>query len=158
VSARRVWPVLAVDPGGAESGIVVRDRDDLLWHAVLLRKRRPLVPYLLDVVAATVDAADSTSPTIVAVEGVNEPNPHMGMTSVRGLIDTAAVLGALLGQWPHAIVVDPAGHGSGPLGAYPPRLVGAQEQRGAGLLRHARSAWDLAQAATVLARLTGGTR
>ena len=148
--ARNLWPVLGVDPGGQSTGLVLRDRDELRHGEVVKRGDRDMAPYMLDVISAM---SAFTVPALVAVEDVNEPSPHMGMVALRGLLDTAQVLGAVLSQWPHAVVVPPGGHGKGPLAAYPAELVGARERSGAGRLRHARSAWDLAGAAVRQVRL-----
>lgn len=155
--------VLGVDPGGQSTGMVVRDRDRLVgWH-LCSRGHQPIADYIDQLLGMAVDLAHDTADAggldLIAIEGLNDPSPHMGMTSVRGLIDTATVIGALL-AWsgidgdPLGLLVDPGGHGSaaeglgraGLLACYPHQLVGDREDKGAGRLRHVRSAWDVAAA------------
>lgn len=154
------WPVVGIDPGGTHTGIVLRDRTTVLAHHIATRRQgEPMGDYLahvLDLAAnlhTRITGYATASSTHIAVEDLNEPIPQMGVTSVRGLIGAAQVLGAVLGRFPAATVVPPGGHGSGILAAYPRELVGAGERNGAGRLRHARSAWDIAQAAIQRARL-----
>lgn len=153
------WPIVGVDPGGRWTGIVLRTRDDCIDRTVVERgNAETLAPYLgrvIDEVARLhlrivgYDAAGSH----IAVEDLNDPTPQMGTTSVRGLIGTAQVLGAIVMHWPAVTLVPPGAHGSKPLAAYPRELVGDREKSGAGVLRHARSAWDVAGAAIVQARI-----
>lgn len=84
---------------------------------------------------------------VIAAEDIVDPNPHLGITALRGLLDTALVLGGILGRWPDTVLVRPGRHGSQPLPAYPPQLAGPRESIGTGILRHARSAYDIAGAA-----------
>lgn len=152
------WPWVGVDPGGAFTGIVLRDRDRLLAHQVLERgrdntRRDPgeSMASWLDRVVTMVHRfmyGDLERRHPVAVEGLNDPSPHVRITAVRGLIDTAHVIGAVLTVESDAVVVPPAGHGSGPLAAYPPELRPTRGQgRGRDKLKHCRSAWDCALAA-----------
>lgn len=94
-------------------------------------------------------------PALVAVEDLNEPTPHLGLTNVGGLIGAAMVLGAVVFAYPAAVIVPPGGHGAAPLATYPSRLVGPRELKGTGKLRHLRSAWDVSGAAPVVMRLAG---
>ena len=152
--------VLGIDPGGRSTGFVLRDGETLLAHDVLDRHdaSRPLW------VEACVEAADNmaheATVDLVAIEDLNDPVAAMGMTSVRGLIDTAVVIGALLcwAQDPttgvQVVLVPPGRHGraaeglgrAGLLAAYP-GLVGDRETSGTGRLRHARAAYDVCAAA-----------
>ena len=61
----------------------------------------------------------------------------------------ALTRGAVLYAYPEAHIVSPGGHGSGPLGSYPAKLVGAREVVGTGKARHMRSAFDVAGAASL---------
>jgi hypothetical protein len=74
----------------------------------------------------------------------------MGLTNVRGLLDTAIVVGVLLGRHP-LILVPPGKHGKGLLLAYP-RPLQPENGRGRGYdrMRHCRSAWDVAGAAMTM--------
>lgn len=169
--------ILGVDPGGAHTGLVLRDGPRLLANRLVSRGDQQIPAYLVQVLDAVQDLWDLDPPpktpvVIVAVEGLNAPTPHMGLTNVTGLLDAAQVLGAVLACWTAAVVVPPGGHGAVPdvLQAlpgkagdkacrqylddtYPAALIGAREKRGAGLLRHCRSAWSIAGAAEMLDRL-----
>lgn len=139
--------IIGIDPG-ATTGLVVRHGTELLAH-----KTTAGIDGVLD---AVVDALEECGlrGLWVAIEDVTPPNPHMGIINVSGIITTAKVFGAVLGAYPDAIVVPPAGHGSGPLGAYPQALRPTRG-KGAGKdkLRHCRSAWDIAGAARTLLRV-----
>lgn len=152
--------VLGVDPGGASTGFVLRDGRDLLAHDVLDRDNAPRPLWVEACVEAATNMAHEADVDLVAIEDLNDPVPQMGMTSVRGLIDTAVVIGALLGWAQDPVtgtdvtLVPPGRHGraaegygrAGLLAAYPEALVGPRET-GGGRMRHARSAWDVAGAA-----------
>ena len=156
------FTVLGIDPGGASTGYVLRRGSELLAHDVLDRDNAPRPLW----VEACIEAADNLAHTadvdLVAIEDLNDPSPHMGLANVRGLIDTAVVIGALLGWAQDPVtgcdvtLVPPGRHGraaegygrAGLLGAYPDGLVGARETSGTGRLRHARAAWDLAGVAS----------
>ena len=144
--------IIGVDPGGVETGIVLRRGDELLWHATIV-ERDPQAH-----VNAITRALHHGFLTVgldvtVAVEDVTEPNPHMGLTNVKGLIGTARILGAVMGFYPCTILVPPGRNGSGPLSAYPLALRPTRGSgRGRDGLRHVRSAWDVAGAAAVLLR------
>lgn len=152
--------IIACDPGGRYTGLVVRYRNGVVDHAVLqaaVRKRRALPPatYMLEVVewlrAAKTHVESYGHDPRVAVEGMVEPSwyidgeeaplqdpaTHMGMAMVHGGVMCA---------FPDAIEVRPGGHGKNGLRTYPAELVGAREKRedSKGILRHARSAWDIA--------------
>jgi hypothetical protein len=157
----RELPIVGVDPGGAQTGIVVRAEGLHRW--MLVTRTTPFDDYLREVTEGVLelknhgrlllvddDLHDFRDP-VVAVEDINDPTPQMGVTSVRGLIDTAQVLGALAVRFT-ILRVPPGGHGSGPLTAYPQGLRGEQEKIGTGKLRHCRSAWDIAGTARTLIR------
>ena len=154
--------IVGVDPGGRHTGIVLRWRDVLLNHWPLDSRDSALGlgGWLNDVVhqveRGITQAAQRVDleHVIVAVENLNPPTPHMGMTSVTGLIGTAQVIGALHTVPAQVLLVPPGGHGSGPLAAYPSPLRPARGLgRGRDSLRHVRSAWDVAGAAQSIHRL-----
>lgn len=156
-------PVVGVDPGGRSTGVVTRHADRLLYAATVTRDGT-LADYLTEVTCtvtkavacAVTDQAGTTDPIvtpIVAVEDLNEPTPHLGLTNVRGLIGAAEVLGAVLHAYPTAVLVPPGRHGSAPLDTYPPALVGARERQGTGKARHVRSSWDVAGLGLTLHRM-----
>jgi hypothetical protein len=146
--------IVGVDPGGRDTGIVIRHDERLLWSDTVHRDQGEAVDTYARRVRRAVDAAVeragliSTAPRAVAVEDVVEPSPHVRLTNVRGLLDTAVVLGAVLTHdLAPVVLVLPYHHGGGPLIAYPEAL---RPTRGRGLgkdaLRHVRSGWDIAGA------------
>ena len=140
--------IIGVDPGGRESGLVVRERDGTCLEAVLVLRDdgADIQEYVTDFAASLIGLVDEYDVDAVAVEGYKPPNPHMGMINVAGLLDACAVCGAALAA-PIRVVtylVTPGGHGAAPLQAYPSQLIGKREKKGTGLLRHCRSAWDIA--------------
>lgn len=150
-------PVVGIDPGGTNTGIVVREGDRLWFASTLHRALRPLPEYIADVLRV-VDEAQHRPGLPIAVEDVTPPtgfrNGQRAPIDPASLIGTAAVLGAVLARYPDAVVVPPGGHGSGPAGAYPPELIGPREGKAlTGRLRHCRSAWDVAGAARLVARI-----
>lgn len=157
--------MLGIDPGGRHAGVVLRVGNQLLAHQVI-----EVAPPRTDITAkhtkATLAAIEAVlngcpakdnpdwQPLLVAVESVVQPTPHMGVIAVLHLLGTATLYGACLAHpWPGRVIeVRPGGHGKGLLGSYPDDLVTAAErrkglQRQAGdsaLIRHCRSAWDVA--------------
>lgn len=154
-------PVVGVDPGGRHTGVVVR-HGSMLRYWALLKRDTPIDWYLGEIVDTITKARDLARQIAIqhngfhrvpiAVEDLDDPTPQMGLTTVRGLIDTAQVLGAIAGTWP-ITRIPPAGHGAAPLRSYPDDLVDDSERKGRGRLRHVRAAWDIAGAApAVIAR------
>lgn len=156
---------IGIDPGGRATGVVVRYDSRLVWAALLTRSGDADFPdggYVCEVVDAIFDAerwapdlADGI-PATVALEGLRRPGGHARdrdshLIDPTGVMGTAMVVGAVLANWPDAVLVAPGGHGSGPLATYPAELVGEREQVGTGRLRHLRSAWDIAITAERLA-------
>jgi len=151
--------VVGVDPGGSWTGIVVRRGGDAVWvdacHRGPSMTDAAWFGYLRQVLDAAVAEARSLAggAGLVAVEDVVAPNPHVRVTNVGALLATAKVVGMVLTLHPSAVLVRPGGHGSAPLSSYPPNLVGGRERAGAGRLKHARSAYDVAGAGLVQWRL-----
>lgn len=160
-------PAIGVDPGGSETGIVVRAGDVLVAHW-LIRKasssdyRRELLGALDAAVQHATQPPWGPQPPALGIESVQAPNPHATVgrpINVTGLLRTGEVIGWL--QQAHAtqylhltlVMVTPGQHGAAPLYAYPGELVGARERSGTGQLRHVRSAWDIAAAAAFEAAL-----
>lgn len=154
--------VIAVDPGGSNTGIVVRDGRTLSGHTLIEAKTFDSYDdYLCGVVQAVEGYVDSSAgPVDVLVEGLVHPNPHMGYANVTGLINAAQVIGALRISY-RVGVVRPGGHGRIPKDLdrgdqldtymakhYPAQLLGRREIGGkyTGKLRHCRSAWDVSLA------------
>lgn len=152
--------VLGVDPGGAATGVVLIDGDRVAAPTRLLERARGqlLDEWVHDCAQAVLGVCSAYRPQLVAVEAVNQPTGHMGMTSLRGLLDCAAVVGgvaAVCGDYRiRLLLVAPGGHGSKPLAAYPRELVGVRERAGAGKRRHLRSAFDVALAGAWLHRVS----
>jgi hypothetical protein len=153
-------PVVGIDPGGTTSGVVARHGNNV-HYAATVHRDSTLVDYLTEI-GDTIDKAthaltcaltDNPIRTpLIAIEDLNEPTPHLGITNLRGLLGTARVLGAIIQRHPAAIIVPPGRHGSAPLNTYPPVLIGPRERRGTGNARHARSAYDVAGYAALTAR------
>lgn len=170
----RAPAVLACDPGGAESGIVVRAGSRLLEHALVrLENHDSWCAYVNDVVATVIELDHEWAAEMVACEDVVPPNPHVGrrrnardgeglnLTNVQGILRTARVIGALEHAIPDVVLVRPGGHGKVPedlprgrhldawmRNEYPAELL--PDKDGAAYtdrLRHCRAAWDLAKAA-----------
>jgi len=152
-----VRTVLGMDPGGRESGLVVRQGDALVAHAVEVRADRGRMPdgrYVRQVLArcsallADADVGPRDDSLIVAVEGVaywpERQQKGKAPRDQRGLYGTAMILGAILARWPRATIVKPGGNHGGLHGlAYPDAIRPPVNGAGTDRLRHARSAWDV---------------
>lgn len=144
--------VLGVDPGSKTTGCVVREGDRLLDHALVPLSELGGLRAMTDAVA---DLERLYEPDVVAVEDVVGPNAHLGLTNVKGLLETAQVLGALRLAF-DPVLVRPAGFGRAWLASYRVQcvkhddtcLVGDSETQGTGIRRHLRSAFDVAGAAS----------
>lgn len=153
---RRPVAVIAVDPGGRNTGIVARNGDNLLAARVLVRKGEDSLPtadYLHEVNSEVSDQLidlEDTFEIVIAIEGLKHPNPHLGLANVMGLIGTAMVFGAVLQEFPEAHVVPPGKNGKLPDRAYPEEI--RKGVRIGGPSEHARSAWDVAAGGRLLAR------
>jgi hypothetical protein len=172
---------VGVDPGGRDTGIVLRLGGECFGAFVVTRTGEPgtdladweagdwahYLGEILGTVALLVARAAKlpragANPARVAVEGLTNPGgrAHGQVAPIRpiDLAATGLVLGAVVTAHPTATVVAPGGHGSGPTIAYPAELVGSRERAGRGRMRHARSAWDVAGAAPTVHRLAEAGR
>lgn len=147
--------VVGVDPGSRNVGLVVRQGQALLRGTVLVRDDEPKIPgvaWLREVRSVVQEyrtvACQADPEFLLAIEGLNDPIPQMGIVAVAYLIGTAMVFGDLVDRYPGTVVVPPGKNGAGPLEAYPPPLRLPPKAR----TKHARSAWDVAGAAPTLAR------
>ena len=77
--------------------------------------------------------------------------PSRSLLIAAGLLGfTGVVLGAVVGTWPDAAIVDPGGNGSQHISHYPPELAGRRppglpgSDNKAGTREHTRSAYDVA--------------
>ena len=168
--------ILGVDPGARTVGAVLRRGADLIAHTAVVR-RDPLGPIedwfdtVIDALGQLCDRPTDEWPKLLAVEGVNAPSPHMGMTNVAPTLETALVAGVVVGfgmvdDLP-ARVIPPDRFGSPVEGLtgqvarqtllqrYPADLVGPRETTGSGKgpLQHVRAAWDCAGAAALRLRM-----
>lgn len=179
------FAVAGVDPGGRDCGIVGRigngsDSDVLVLEQdlcpTLRREGTAWVPdaaflaLLVERIGSMLDglcqwlAANQAVfppggiPVLVAVEDLGGPEDYRRgpKREPAGVIGLAATWGAVCAHWPDAIQVPQGFNGGGPRQAYPPELWGAREgPAGQGILRDARSAWDVAGAGIKLARFGG---
>jgi len=160
--------VIGLDPGGRWSGGVVRRGDDVTDFIVIEctapRHGIATMDYARDVsrwaVARLAEAQALDDEVLVGIEGLRPPAKHREGTELRnlnptGLMGTGLVFGHLCTVFPAAVEVPPGGHGRQMLAAYPACLVGPREKRAdsQGILRHARSAYDIAGAARLAQRL-----
>jgi hypothetical protein len=139
--------IVGVDPGGQETGIVVRCGDTLLDTSLLRRDANDTLGVWVRSCVNEVERLVRTShASLVAVESIVQPTWHVRerVISIGGLLWAQAVVGGLLVAFPDAILVPPNSHGVSPLGTYPRAIVGPNERRGCGKARHLRSAWDIA--------------
>ena len=149
---------VGVDPGGSFTGVCARQGELRCGGHVLIERDGDMAVYADEVAVEVHWLLNSYGSRgyecAVAIEDVNDPVPHMGLSNVRGLLDTSYLIGFLRASLDgtDVVMVPPGRHGSAPLGSYPAQLVGAREKRGAGRMRHVRSAWDVAGAARLLAR------
>lgn len=159
--------VIGLDPGGRWSGGVARRGDDVLAF-VVIECTAPAngiatMDYARDVsawaLARQAEAGDEE--VLVGIEALRPPSPHrrgdgeMRNLNPTGLMGTGLVFGHLCTVFPDAVEVPPGGMGSAMLASYPLCLVGPREKRAdsKGILRHARSAYDIAGAARTAQRL-----
>jgi hypothetical protein len=166
----RNW--VGVDPGARYSGVCASNGGDVVTWTVVDREDDPATylvrvetevcmalahPSFLVTGSRTIDGA------AVAIEDINAPSPHMGIARPADLIALGRAIGYLQRAFPAALLISPNKHGSRPWGTYPPELLTAREKANAkakplatagqsSLMRHARSAYDVAQAARVAAR------
>lgn len=140
--------VVGVDPGGATTGIVIRHGFHLRAAELIYRDSNDhagFMAYCGQVIEAVHHhVSNAGEDPLIALEDVHPPKGAIGMINVQGVIDTAKLVGMLLAEFHGVQLVDPGGHGSAPLAAYPAELVGVTEKVGTGKRRHVRSAWDIA--------------
>lgn len=158
--SRELRPVTGVDPGGRYLGIATRRGADLLSARVVDRYRYPgaleLEGWLRVVLELILDEVEPLEAPLLAVEGVRAPTGHARgrpghIINPKGILETAAVFGAIVGHWPDVVVVEPAGNGSAIPAAYPAGIRSGV--RLGGPSEHARSAYDVAAKAVGIDRL-----
>ena len=168
---------VGVDPGSRWTGICARDGTTLHGWRVIDRleieptSERPGIHTMEAIVHAVADLADPATCRI-AVEDMIPPNPHVtrkngsSIVAVSSMLDVREVIGYLRCAYPAAVLVRPDSHGSRTLVSYPDGLVTARERAYAlknktllrpapqgSFMRHARSAYDIAAAGLVAARI-----
>lgn len=151
--------VLGVDPGRRWCGFCVRRGDDALARAVLAREdHEDLHTWARACRDRALQYVAKWRPTLIAVEGVESPNPHVGMVRPLDTLETAFCAGLIAGCVPSAtidvVIVEPAGHGTSALHSYPETLIGGRETTGSGKapMQHARAAYDVAGAGLFIHR------
>lgn len=161
--------ILAVDPGSRNTGIVLRDRDDMVGWALEVRADTGRLPdgrYLRQVVGRCLtllrnaDLDPLRSEYVVGVEGVAWWPERDGKRRNQGhLYGTAMVLGAILTRWPDGIIVD-SGRGAAKLHpqAYPPDIRPPVNGAGKDRLNHVRAAWDHSHAAETAWKMREASR
>ena len=165
---------VGVDPGAKWCGVVVRDGADAVWWRVVAESDHGhrFLPACEAAVREAFTAA-GTNPLVAVEDAVPPGGFRDGKKQFARPVDILA-LGRAVGWLHHAVLlltprvvlVAPAGHGHRPLGSYPRVLVSDAEARSAdrvrgwgrpagqsSTLRHARSAWDVAGAGPVAARV-----
>lgn len=152
--------IIGIDPGGVESGIVVRDGRQLIAHTTVFGEL--LDPHYPGLVVARIELAVGPG-AVIAVEDTSSPKWFIDgkrkPINVDGLRATERVLGAILGRFSSVVVVPPAGHGKGPMIAYPVALQATSGQgKGYDAKRHERAAFDVAGAAEMLVKVRLASR
>ena len=148
--------VVGIDPGGKNTGLVVRRGQELIGHEVVTSDTPaiglPSMDYMRAVAAAFYRLVHDRFVDVYALEDVTPPrgfkNGRRDAIQPGSLIGVSAMAGFFLSTIPGVVLIPPARNGSRPLTSYPPQLVGPREKTGGGILRHARSAWDVAGAAS----------
>lgn len=167
---------VGVDPGGRYAGVVgILGRVPVTW-AVIDRDaegQRPETYRTRIETAVSLASGRLGVGARVAIEGVVAPNAyHQGklkLTDPADQIELARVLGWLEHAFPGAVIVRPGKHGHQPWGTYPEELMTPGEARNARLyplkeagqstlLRHARSAYDVARNAPTTAQRAARSR
>ncbi|MFN2346028.1 MAG: hypothetical protein ABR616_09980 [Dermatophilaceae bacterium] len=159
--------VVGIDPGGRNTGAVVRQGETLLaWQLIVRRPGSEKVDgtYLRNVLGgvrriigdAGIDPADADAYE-VAVETVAywpEPRGSKVRRNQQHLYGTAMVLGAVLARWPRALVVD-SGRGVANYHpqSYPEQIRPPVNGAGKDRLNHVRAAWDHSHAGETLAHV-----
>lgn len=152
-------PVLAIDPGSRNTGIVVRAGDRLLSWSLEVRQDNGRLPdgrYVTQVRRACVELLRRAGIDhrargyVVGVEGLAWW-PGKDRRNETHLYGTAIVLGAILCRWPDAVVVD-SGRGAASLHplSYPDAIRPPVNGAGKDRLNHVRAAWDHSHAAETL--------
>jgi hypothetical protein len=160
---------IGVDPGARWTGIVAVENGRVAACVVIDWNYYP-DRYLDQVEQRISIAVAALSPSAqVAIEDVNAPSPHMGLARPADLIALGRAVGYLQRAFPGALLIPPNKHGSRPWATYPAELLTAREQANAkakplavagqsSLMRHARSAYDVALAAPLHARREASLR
>lgn len=149
---------LGIDPGGVNTGVVVRDGNDVLYAATIVRPARMSIDEYARMVALHVaEVSREWNVALAGVEGVKAPvgydrggrkSPLM-RNALQGLLDASVVLGTIVTLLPDAVVVAPGGNGAGPIYAYPTCLTGRRPAdlpgtSGKAGRGHEKSAYDVA--------------
>lgn len=168
-----IW--VATDPGET-TAVIARDGDKAIAHELIHRALdewpgHGIGPVFLAHVTTRIHdfrarVAEAYPGRVIrlAIEGVNVPggfkDGKRAFVHPRDLITVSLITGALIGEFPQAIIVPPGGNGSGLLASYPPEFVTPGElARGLDRQalqntkeRHLRSAWDVSLVAERISR------
>lgn len=148
---------LGVDPGAESTGLCLVSGRAVEWTTTM-HCGSDATAYVHEVLGMISGIVGEHSVGLVAVEDLTAPTAHIRIIDPRHLVRTAVVLGAVVGYesvWDIPVQrVPPGHHGSAVYGQYPPELVSAHERQargwqhrlaGDGVLRHQRSAYDVAR-------------
>lgn len=157
---------VGIDPGARDTGVISINPEGTSTRGFTVHNEGDLLPvphsYLVAVIETVREAIEYAGgeSAIVKVESITRPNWHVAKDRKFGsaanpapLLGTAQVLGAVMAVYPDSVLVPPGKNGSSVLAAYPDFLIGPREKSkqgwqsrvGSGILRHQRSAWDVAR-------------
>lgn len=163
--------ILGIDPGSRNTGLVVRQRDDLLAWALEVRADRGRLPdgrYVRAVLGrcslllrdAGIDPADRDA-YVVGVEGIAYWPERDGARrrNQDHLYGTAIVVGGVLARWASAYLLD-SGRGVANLHpqAYPAAIRPPVNGQGKDRLNHVRAAWDHSHATETVAHIRAASK
>lgn len=151
--------VVGIDPGGRGTGLVVRRNKELLDHKVVrrvaakeieipddiyLRSVLGQITYMLDNIAISLREKSNIAVELVQAPKVFYKEGKPIFVKTESLIAVSMVFGAVISRF-DCLLVKPNKNGSRGKENYPDELWGEREgPKGTGILRHARSAWDVA--------------
>jgi hypothetical protein len=161
---KRYKATVGIDPGARDTGVIAINAKGTAARGFTVHNDGDLLPVPHDYLTAVIEAVDEAvalagEAVTVKVESITRPNWHVAKERKNGsaanpapLIGTAQVLGAVMAAYPDSVLVPPGKNGSSVLSAYPDFLIGPREKVktgwqsrvGGGILRHQRSAWDVA--------------
>lgn len=157
-------PMLGIDPGARYTGVVIRDGDVVLHSSTLVRPKElesgtDWALRVLDQIRVIKSEFGVHLP--VAIEGISDPKgfQHGKQAAInpKDIIRAGIVLGALVAEFPDAVIIAPGNNGSQHYTHYPAVLIGRRpvdlpgDSQGAGTRGHEQSAYDVAGKGAVIA-------